>query len=178
VRAYYCAGTAVVLLGPRPRVDSVGKPACELCGSRLTRCKLPLHKHGAGKICRQCWDGLRRPSVQTAAVAAAAAAPPPRSRKRRAQSDPGELLAGTASPALTRRITPPTPTQAVKKQCTTRQDERIMRLLDETHARRMAAEAAATAAAGAPPAMAAAAAAVGVGERGTTHTGFTLAFVP
>jgi len=39
-----------------------------------------------------------------------------------------------------------------------------MRLLDETHARRMAAEEAAAAAATA-------------GERGTTHTGFTLVFV-
>ena len=139
VCAYCCAGASLALRGAGPRRDSDGQQCCELCTAprRLTRCKLPLHKYGAGKICRQCWDGLRRPSVQTAAVAAATAAPP-RSRKRRAQSDPGELLAATASPALTRRITPPTPIAAQKKQRTTRQDDRIMRLLDETHARRMA----------------------------------------
>ena len=39
-----------------------------------------------------------------------------------------------------------------------------MQLLDDTHARRMAAEEAAAAAPG--------------GKRGATHTGFTLAFVP
>jgi hypothetical protein len=47
----------------------------------------------------------------------------------------------------TRRVIPPAPAQASKKPRVTRQEERIMRLLDETHARRMAAEAAAAAAA-------------------------------
>lgn len=63
-----------------------------------------------------------------------------------------------------------------KKQRVTRQEERIMRLLDETHARRMAAEAAA--AAPAAPAAVAAAAATAADEQGTAHTGFTVVFVP
>jgi hypothetical protein len=102
--------------------------------------------------------------------------------KRRAVSDPGESPEPAAPAALTRRITPPKPAQASKKQCTTRQEERIMRLLDETHARRMAAEAAeatAASAAAAPVAVAAAAAATAAaGKQGTTHTGFTIVFVP
>ena len=81
------------------------------------------------------------------------------SRKRHAESDPGEPRPRTPSPCRTRptttRVTPPTPAQASKKQRTTRQDERIMRLLEETHARRMAAETAATTAAAAAAAVAA-----------------------
>jgi len=46
-----------------------------------------------------------------------------------------------------RRVNPPAPAQASKKPHMTRQEERIMRLLDETHARRMAVEAAAAGAA-------------------------------
>jgi hypothetical protein len=62
----------------------------------------------------------------------------------------------------------------------TRQEERIMRQLDETHARRMAAEAAEAAAAAttAPAAVAAAAATATASKQGTTHTGFTVVFVP
>lgn len=53
-----------------------------------------------------------------------------------------------------------------------------MRQLDETHARRMAAEApAAAAAATAAPAAVAAAAATAADEQGTAHTGFTVVFV-
>jgi len=62
-------------------------------------------------------------------------------RKRRATSDPGESPELAAPAALTRRITAPKPSPANKNQYNTRREERIMRLLDETHARRMAAEA-------------------------------------
>lgn len=85
------------------------------------------------------------------------------SRKRRAASDPGELPEPAISQALTRRVVAPEPAPASKKQYNTRREEQIMRLLDETHARRIAAEAAAGAAAG---------------KQAATHIGFTLAFVP
>ena len=92
-------------------------------------------------------------SIKQELGAAAAVSAHLRSCKRRSGSDPGELFSErTPSPPhvrpSTRRVTPHAPAQASKKQRTTRQDERIMRLLDETHARRMAAETAAAVAAG------------------------------
>jgi hypothetical protein len=95
----------------------------------------------------------------------AAAVPlPKQSRKRRAASDPGESPEPAASQALTHRVNASEPASTSKKQYNTRREEQIMRLLNETHARRMAAEKEAEAAA--------------AGERGATHNGFTLAFVP
>lgn len=158
-----CAHASLATSGASPRVDSDGQPVCELCGRRLSRVK-HQHRHGLGHACHPRCKARARPAVDGAApaTAAAASATP---RKRRAQSDPGELPAHSAAPTLTRRVTPPQPTSTTKKQYNTRREEQIMRMLDETHARRMAAEEAAAAAAAA-------------GERGTTHTGFTLAFVP
>ena len=141
-------GAPLATLGAAPRVDSDGQPVCEDCAKRLSRCKGKLHRHGPGHICHCCYTRASRPVSATATVAAAttAAAASLRSRKRRAQSDPGEPRPRTPSPRRTRpttiRVTPPTPVAAQKKQRTTRQDDRIMRLLDETHARRMAASAA------------------------------------
>jgi len=152
VYAHCCVGASCVSSCPGPRVDSAGKQCCELHATprRLTKCKLPLHKYGAGKICRECWDGLRRRAVEPATAAAPPAADPLRSHKRRrAQSDPGESPDPAALPALTRRVTPPKPSSTAKKQYNTRREEQVMRLLEETHARRMAAEAAAAQTAGA-----------------------------
>jgi hypothetical protein len=70
---------------------------------------------------------------QQSATGAAAAASKP-TRKRRAVSDPGQPA---RSPALTGRVKAPAPVAALKKQ-RTRQEERIMRELDETVARREA----------------------------------------
>ena len=128
----------------------------------------------------------RCPSVAASQSEAATAAPMPPSkqaRKRRATSDPGESPEPAASQALTRRVNAPEPASTSKKQYNTRREQQIMRLLDETHARRMAAEAAAAGAtaaqpAGTPAAMAAAAATAAAGKQGTTHTGFTVVFVP
>ena len=120
--------------GASARVDPDGQPACELCGRRLSRVK-HVHRHGPGHACHPRCKGKQ----QQSAPAAAAAAVPRQPRKRRAESDPGQLQ---AAPTLTRRVTPPKPAPALKKQ-RTRQEERIMQQLDETHARRMAAEAAA-----------------------------------
>jgi hypothetical protein len=125
------------------RVDSAGKQVCEDCGKRLSRCKGKLHNSGAGKICQSCYNKARNPSSVALPAASASPAAFQRSHKRRAESDPGEPL-GARSPSppsvrpSTHRVTPPTPIAAHKKQRTTRQDDRIMRLLDETHARRMA----------------------------------------
>jgi len=154
-------------------------PRCCKChqpiGRSASRGKWPSIRHNP----RCPADYTTREPTTAAAVAAAAAsaAPAPLTpRKRRVQSDPGELPAHATPPALTRRVTPPSPVKMSKKQRVTRQEERIMRLLDETHARRMAAEAAA--AAPAAPAAVAAAAATAADEQGTAHTGFTVVFVP
>jgi len=80
----------------------------------------------------------RCPSDAQTAPAAATAAQPKPTRKHRAESDPGKPA---AQPTLTRRVKAPAPATAIKKS-RTRQDERIMQQLEETHARRMAAEAA------------------------------------
>jgi len=160
-----------------------GGPGAELCDREETlvgtkqspRC-CRCHRRFKSEPRRGMWPAIKHhprcPPILLKQESAAAAAVLPRacSRKRRAVSDPGELLNEcTPSPPLvrtsTRRVTPPVSAQTSEKQRITRQEERIMRLLDETHARRMAAEEAAAAAATAD-------------ERGTTHTGFTLAFVP
>ena len=176
-----CAGGQVGTAGGTPRRASNGEQLCEECCRRLSRCKGKLYKKDPGHICQACYNKASRPSFAAAdSTASAAAVAPPRSHKRRAVSDPGESPEPAAPPALTRRVTSPPPLPASKKQRMTRQEERIMRQLDETHARRMAAEAAAaaTAATAAPAAVAAAAAPAAAGEQGTTHTGFTVVFVP
>src|SRR4051812_9264556 len=48
-------GVPHVLLCPNPRRDSAGKPACELCGRRLSTCKGKLYQHETGKICQSCY---------------------------------------------------------------------------------------------------------------------------
>ena len=132
-----CEGAPLATLGTEPRVDSDGQPACEDCGRRLSRCKGKLHKSGAGHSCHLCYMPTHR--TQSSAAPALAPAPAQRSPKRKATSDPGEQLCHTPPirpQAATRRVSTlshPTP------QRTTRQDEKITRLLEETHARRMAA---------------------------------------
>ena len=123
------------------RMDSSGEPACELCGRRLRSVK--HHRpYGPGRACAPQCKQKRQLGDSAVAAAPAAAAAPPLTRKRRAQSDPGEPRPRTPSPRRTRpttiRVAPPMPIAAQKKQRTPRQDDRIMRLLDETHARRMA----------------------------------------
>jgi hypothetical protein len=139
-----CVRVSVPLVSPTPRKTADGHAACELCGRQLSKVK--HHRpHGPGRACApQCKQ--KRPSAGNFAAAAAAVVPPTKpSRKRRAQSDPGESPEPAASQALTRRINAPESTPTSKKQYNTRREEQIMRLLDETHARRMAAEKAAAA---------------------------------
>jgi len=138
-----CVGAPVVGAGLSARKDSFGYQCCELCTTfrRLSRCKGKLHNHGAGKICMNCYNAQHRSAAALAAPTPPAA--PPRSHKR-ARSDPGEPTRAqhirTQAQAVTRRITPPKPT-AMKKQRLSQKDQRIMRMLDETVARREAAEA-------------------------------------
>ena len=138
--AHCWAGDSMAPHGAGPRVDSDGQQLCELCPVRLSRAKGTAHVYGFGHICQRCYDRQRRPA-RAAAIAVAVPAPTT-PHKRRAASDPGEQSPRTPSPRRMRpttfRITPPEPAPVQKKQRTTRQDDRIMRLLDETHARRMA----------------------------------------
>jgi hypothetical protein len=142
----YCASCHADFLqhlaAPSARQTSSGKQACELCGRQLGKVK--HHRpHGPG---RACTPRCKQPqqTVKSEAASATAVAPPVTTRKRRATSDPGESPEPAAPSALTRRIAAPKPAATSRKQHNTRQEEHIMRLLDETHARRMAAEAAAT----------------------------------
>ena len=158
--AHCCVGAPLAFACASPRVDSAGEPACELCGRRLRTVK-HKHKHGAGHACHpRC-----KPREQAFDAKPALAAPSAASRKRRATSDPGESPEPAATQAITRRVVAP-PASTSKKQYNTRREQQIMRLLDETHGRRMAAE------------KAAAETASIAGERAATHTGFALAFVP
>ena len=78
-------GAPWVCAGPDARVDSVGKPACEICGRRLSKCKGKLYQHGPGKICSPCYkvrEGYQAPPVSVAS------SPPARSHKRQAGSSP------------------------------------------------------------------------------------------
>ena len=47
---YWCVDAPLVSACLTPRMDSAGKPACELCGRRLSTIK-HKHKHGPGHAC-------------------------------------------------------------------------------------------------------------------------------
>jgi hypothetical protein len=158
-----CTEKSAVEQCPGPRHDSAGKAICELCPVRLSKAKGKLYLYPPGRICGACHMKLKRGKATPALPVAAAVSK--QSRKRRAASDPGESPEPATLQALTRRVKAPEPVSTSKKQYNTRREEQIMRLLDETHARRIAAEEAAAAAAAA-------------GERGATHSEFTLTFVP
>jgi len=137
--ASLCVGVLVPPVSPAPRQTADGHAACELCGRQLSKVK-HHHRHGPGHACHPRCKLQQQTSKSEAAPVAAAAPPPKQSRKRRAASDPGESPEPTASTVLTRRIAAPAPATTSRKQYNTRREEQIMRLLDETHARRMAAE--------------------------------------
>jgi hypothetical protein len=137
-----CVDTLLVSACLVARVDSAGKPACEECGRRLTSCKGKLYKRNPGYVCQRCFNYTWRTPVSGAIPAPIAIEK--QSRKRRASSDPGESPEPAAPSAITRRIAAPKSAATYTKQHNTRRKEHIMRLLDETHARRVATEAAAT----------------------------------
>jgi hypothetical protein len=143
-----CAGESRVALGLTARVDSVGKQCCELCGRRLS--KVQHHRpHGVGRACHpRCHDFKSAANDATSTVPSPSAAAAPNNRlpkrKRRAQSDPGQPPVFT--PNRLRVRAPKPPAQDRKKQKQERQAA-VLALLEETHARRMAALAAAASAA-------------------------------
>jgi hypothetical protein len=122
-------------------VDSAGKPACELCGRRLADVK--HHRaHGIGRACTPRCKPRGQVAPIAVAPATAAAQPAANPRKRRgADSDPGEQPAAAKRP-MTRRVALPKPAPVQKQPRIARSHEEVMRLLDETVARRMAYEAA------------------------------------
>jgi hypothetical protein len=111
----------------------------------------PLERNGDGYCCKAHKQAQRNAEKRATAAAAAPAAPaaasasvsparavaPRQTRKRHADSDPGEQQQ-RARP-LTRRVTPPKHVQKKQRHGAARSDADIMRLLDETHKRRMAA---------------------------------------
>lgn len=122
-------------------IGTVHAPRCsncfQPCSRAVTRGKWPKIKHHP-----RCTPN---PLANRSDSAVAAARPAKQSRKRRAESDPGESPESPAPQTLTRRVSPPQPASTSRKLYNTRREEQIMRLLDVTHARRMAAEAAAEA---------------------------------
>ena len=73
--AHCCVGALLVPAGPIARVDSAGKPACEACGTRLTRCKGKLYQRAPGHVCHCCYTKASRLSLTVAA--------PPQQRVKR-----------------------------------------------------------------------------------------------
>jgi hypothetical protein len=69
-----CIGEPFVSLCPAARVDAAGKPACELCGRRLSTVK-HTHRHGVGHACHPRCKPVRT-KERAAAVSAPAAATP------------------------------------------------------------------------------------------------------
>ena len=149
----YCAllsvGAPRVCAGLKQRMDSANKPACELCGRRLSKVK-NTRAHGVGRACHpRC---KQRPEEADAAAVINVAAEPRPSKKRRAASDPGEPLNLTrlrirASPIDT---SPPPP-----KKARSVIPADVSSLLDQAHERRLAllaAEANGSAASAAPAA--------------------------
>lgn len=74
-------------------MDSAGKPACEGCGRRLSKCKGKLYKKPPGLICHLCYNDPERNSRPPSA-----APPPARSHKRK---DPPAGEPHSAPAALT-----------------------------------------------------------------------------
>jgi hypothetical protein len=153
--ALLCVGVPRVLVGSRPRVDSCGWPACELCGRRLSKVK-HTHRHGPGHACHPRCKTLKRSADHSPAAVqddsaasslpSAAAATRPEKRVRRAKSDPGEQQAvQTFSPRRLRLRAMKRP-QPERRKLKQEKEDAASSLLEQTHARRVAALAAAAAA--------------------------------
>ena len=139
-------GGLLATAGGAACVDSSGQPACIQCGSRLSRCKGQKYRRGMGHICQRCRNSVSRPAAagsSSAAIAHSAVPAAPREKKRRrAQSDPGQPLVLTHSRLRVRAAKPSVPD---RKKTTHERDAEMRALLEETHARRMAALTAAAA---------------------------------
>jgi hypothetical protein len=150
--ALICVDGSRSTMGASPRVDPDGQPACELCGRRLSKVK--HHRpYGIGRVCHpRCHDS--RSAVDNgeqplnAATTTTTTTMIKEKKRRRVHSDPGKLPSLTIK-RLRVRATKPTPPDR-KKQKQEKEAE-ITALLDQTHARRMAALSAAASAAASIP---------------------------
>lgn len=139
--AHECAGAPLADAGSGPRMNEFGQQLCEHCTTRLNRAKGKLHLHPPGKICHSCYMKAQRPP------SAAVDATPVRAHKRKARSDPGQLLPAAPEPLNRTRLriraprveAPPSPPPVKKAH---RIPANVSLLLDQAHARRMAAAAA------------------------------------
>ena len=134
---YACVVRIPLDVGQEKLVGTKVNPRCINCHRSLKRAttsgKWPSMRHKG--TCPVAVPGAHNDAVP---VALASTAQP--SRKRRAASDPGEQP--TATRTITRRVAPPKPVTVQKQPRIARSHEEVMRLLDETVARRMAYEAA------------------------------------
>jgi hypothetical protein len=143
VCASLCVGAPGVVRGSS-RMDASGlNQLCELCGRRLSKVK--HHRaHGPGRACHPRCKPTKGAAEGTAAALAPITAAPKQSRKRRAVSDPGQpppaLLARTRL-----RVRAPRPSPPDRKRLKQEKEAAAMALLEQTHARRVAAMAAASA---------------------------------
>jgi hypothetical protein len=140
--AHECAGAPLADAGSGPRMNEFGQQLCEHCTTRLNRAKGKLHLHPPGKICHSCYMKAQR------SPSAAVDATPVRTHKRKAGSDPGQPAPAAAEPLNRTRLrvraprveVPPSPPPAKKAHSI---PANVSLLLDQAHARRMAAAAAA-----------------------------------
>jgi hypothetical protein len=134
-----CAGGPRATLGAGPRRDSDGQPACEMCGTRLSKVK--HHRpHGVGRKCAPRCKPQKRSADDSREIGMVVPPAQPTKKQRRTRSDPGQQQT-LNTPTLTRtkrvRATKPNPPRPVASK-KTRSEAEISALLDATHARRMA----------------------------------------
>ena len=93
-----CVDAPLVCAGLVCRVDSAGKPACESCGMRLSRCKGKPHRQDPGHICHRCYTQASR-TPSSASPTFTPLVPKRSHKRRRADSDPGKQAYNQATPA-------------------------------------------------------------------------------
>ena len=126
------AEESVVCTGLTPRVDSVGKPVCERCGTRLNRVKY-TQPDGLGRACQKHFKGVKHPIKERAT-----SSEPAKKKQRRTNSDPGQPMPIASTRLRVRAPKPPPPAPKPRLVKPTVDPVDLMALLDATHARRMA----------------------------------------
>jgi hypothetical protein len=134
--ALLCVVEPVVAAGLTPRRDSSDKQLCERCGQRLSRVK--HHRaYGVGRACHpRCHESKSEVDTGEHPISAPTVITPKEKKRRRINSDPGTSTTLTHN-RLRVRASPPT--QPDKKKLKQDKAAEITSLLDQTHARRMAA---------------------------------------
>jgi ribosomal protein L34E len=131
--ACWCVGVPFVSPRPVARVDSVGKPACEICGRRLADVK--HHRpHRPGRACAPRCKPSKH-ALEPVEEQRPHSTERPAKKQRRTKSDPGQPLP-IASTRL--RIRAPKPPPPAPKPRPVRPFIDPIALLDAAHAHRMA----------------------------------------